>query len=350
LFESEDGDAFARYAKTGASANAYTSFDRTCYLFSCSENFDASFEILLDFVQHPYFTQQTVEKEQGIIGQEISMYDDSPDWVVLVNVLECLYHNNPVRINIAGTAETIAKIDADLLYKCYNTFYNLQNMFITVSGNVNADHVLELCDRYLKDTPPVVVETKPYNEPYEVVSTYKEQSMAVAMPQFIWGIKLDCEGYLPLKERTEISMILSLLVGQQSSFYNQLLNDGLINKAFSASLFDGRNFASILFSGESSNPDMVVEKIKIALNEMKVSGVDPIEFELIRKQYYGRYLMSFNHVEGIGDALTDCACDDTDLFDEARIFAEMTVEDLNTRLKSAFITERSALSVIKPVQ
>lgn len=349
LFESEDGDAFAKYAKTGASANAYTSFDKTCYLFSCSDKFEESFEVLLDFVQHPYFTQATVEKEQGIIGQEISMYDDSPDWIVLFNTLESLYHNNPVRINIAGTAQTIAKINADLLYQCYHTFYNLQNMFIVVCGNVSTDTVVDLCEKHLKEQEGFEVETKPYNEPYEIVRSYKEQQMPVAIPQFMLGIKMDCEGYLPTKERIEISMLISLLVGSQSKLYNQMLSDGFINKEFGASLFDGRNFASILFSGESKVPNKVVETLKETILTLQKDGIDPEEFELIRKQYYGRYIMAFNNVEGIGDALTDCACDGSGLFDEISIFENMTVNDLNQRLKTAFDLNRCALSVITPI-
>lgn len=350
LFESEDGDAFAKYAKTGASANAYTSFDKTCYLFSCSDKFEESFSVLLDFVQHPYFTQETVEKEQGIIGQEISMYDDAPDWIVLFNALESLYHNNPVRINIAGTARSIAQIDADLLYKCYETFYNLQNMFIVVSGNVTADTVISLCQKHLKNTPGFEVETKPYNEPYEIVCPYKEQRMPVSIPQFIWGIKMDCEGYLPTKERIEISMLLSILTGSQSALYNQMINQGLINKEFGASLFEGRNFASILFSGESNNPEAVVEQLKNTISQLQKTGIDPEEFELIRKQYYGRYIMAFNNVEGIGDALTDCACDGSNLFDEITIFETMTVTDLNQRLNLSFDLSRSTLSVVSPIK
>ncbi len=349
LFESEDGDAFARYAKTGAAANAYTSFDRTCYLFSCTDQFEESFKILLDFVQHPYFTQATVEKEQGIIGQEISMYDDSPDWVVLFNALEGLYHNNPVRINIAGTAQTIAKIDADLLYQCYNTFYNLQNMFIVVSGNVDAKQVLALCDQYLSDTPPVEVETMPYDEPFEVVKDYTEQSMPISIPQFIWGFKLDTDGYLPLKDRTEISMLLSVLTGQQSALYNQLLNEGLINKDFGASLFDGRNYACILFSGESKDPKQLVERLKQAIKQWQIDGIDEDEFQLIRRQFYGRYLMAFNNVEGIGDALTDCACDGSGLFDEAAIIEQTTVNNINHQLQTVFNFDRTTLSVVNPL-
>ena len=130
LFENEDCDVFSLYAKTGASANAYTSFDKTCYLFSCTDNVYESLEILLSFVQSPYFTEETVQKEQGIIGQEIRMYDDNAGWRVFFNMLQGMYQNHPVKIDIAGTVESIAKINADLLYQCYNTFYNLSLIHI----------------------------------------------------------------------------------------------------------------------------------------------------------------------------------------------------------------------------
>ena len=152
LFESEELDAFQRFAATGASANAYTSFDKTCYLFQCSDRFDQSLEILLDFVQHPYFTPQTVEKEQGIIGQEITMYYDVPGWMSTFNLLRCLYKNHPVRIDIAGTVESISHITDKLLYDCYNTFYNLHNMALAVVGNVTPEQVLAVCDRCLTDS------------------------------------------------------------------------------------------------------------------------------------------------------------------------------------------------------
>jgi predicted Zn-dependent peptidase len=143
LFENEDTGAFEQYAKTGAIANAYTSFDRTAYLFMCSENFNPSLEILLNFVQNPYFTQETVDKEQGIIAQEIRMNQDDPNWKLFFNSLKSMYHHHPVRIDIAGTVESIQKIDADLLYRCYHTFYNLHNMTLCIAGNVKTEEILE---------------------------------------------------------------------------------------------------------------------------------------------------------------------------------------------------------------
>ena len=165
LFEGEDGDAFSKYAKTGANANAFTSFDRTCYLFSCSDNFYENLDILLNFVQSPYFTEENVLKEQGIIGQEIRMYDDSPSWRVMFNLLENMYQNHPVRIDIAGTVESIAKIDADLLYKCYETFYNPANMFICIAGNIDADKTLKQIEKTVTKNNPVQITRGSFNEP-----------------------------------------------------------------------------------------------------------------------------------------------------------------------------------------
>ena len=153
LFENEDCDAFERYAHTGASANAYTSFERTAYLFNCTGRLEESLEILLDFVQRPYFTEETVRKEQGIIGQEIRMCEDSPNRRVLFNLLKALYQNCPVRVDIAGTVESIAEITPELLYSCYRSFYNLRNMVLVVAGNVDTDTVLRVADRVLIPAP-----------------------------------------------------------------------------------------------------------------------------------------------------------------------------------------------------
>lgn len=350
LFESEDGDAFERYSKTGASANAYTSFDRTCYLFSCTDRFYDSFDILLDFVQHPYFTEQTVQKEQGIIGQEIRMYDDSPSWVLLLNLFTIMYKNNPVRINIAGTAQTIAKINADLLYKCYDAFYNPANMFITVCGNVDTERVLEAVEKGLKPVDKKEVEQKPYDEPTEVMAPYISQEMPVSLPLFALGFKQDCEGYRSVKERVETEMLLELIIGSQTDFYNELMTEGLINKEFSATYFEGRNYACILFSGESRDPAVLAERIKARIKEVLESGIDENKFESVRRQFYGSYVMNFNNVETVGDMLTGCACSGAGLFDEAEIYENMTAEDLNKRAKESFDFDRLCLSVIEPVK
>ena len=180
LFEGEELDAFEQFAKTGASANAYTSFDRTAYLFSCNENFEESLGILLDFVQKPYFTQETVEKEQGIIGQEIRMYKDLADWEVMFNLLAALYYEHPVRIDIAGTQESIAKIDAELLYDLYRNFYNLNNMVLCVCGNVDCESVITVADSHLEKSEGRKIERNFVYEQPKPVKTLVEESLSVA--------------------------------------------------------------------------------------------------------------------------------------------------------------------------
>lgn len=233
LFESEDLDAFQRYAATGASANAYTSFDKTCYLFSCSGDFKGSLEILLDFVTHPYFTPETVEKEQGIIGQEIKMCQDEPSWEVLFGMLRGMYKKHPVRIDIAGTVESISHITAELLYKCYGTFYNLSNMVLCVAGNVDVDTVLSVADKVLKKQPEKKIERKFHEEPKEVCESYVEEFLPVATPVFALGYKEDVKTpERSLKDVICSNIILELVAGKTSKLYSDMLSDGLINTAF----------------------------------------------------------------------------------------------------------------------
>ncbi|MCL2694636.1 MAG: insulinase family protein, partial [Oscillospiraceae bacterium] len=165
LFENDECDAFQLYAKTGANANAFTSFDKTAYLFSCSQKFEENLRILLSFVQEPYFTDESVAKEQGIIAQEIRMMEDDPGWRVFYNGLQAVYHNNPVRIDIGGTVESIAEIDKELLYRCYKTFYNLNNMVLSIAGNFDVEKTLEICDELLKPTPDLGLEAVFPKEP-----------------------------------------------------------------------------------------------------------------------------------------------------------------------------------------
>ena len=189
LFENDECDAFDLYAKTGANANAYTSFDKTAYLFSCSQKFEENLRILLGFVQEPYFTDATVAKEQGIIGQEIKMYDDDPQWRVMFNYLKAMYHSHPIQQDIAGTVESISHITPELLYRCYDTFYNLGNMVLALAGNLDIQKVLQVCGRLLKPSTPVTVRRVIPPEPDSVVRPQVEERLSVALPLFQFGFK-----------------------------------------------------------------------------------------------------------------------------------------------------------------
>ncbi|MBC8545543.1 insulinase family protein [Clostridiaceae bacterium NSJ-31] len=349
LFESEDGDAFARYAKTGASANAYTSFDKTCYLFSCSENFKESIEILLDFVTHPYFTEETVRKEQGIIGQEIKMYDDNPDWRVLFNLLEALYQNNPVRVDIAGTVESIAQIDADLLYRCYNTFYNLNNMVLAVAGNFEIDTVIEAADRILKPAENLSIEAKVPDEPREVGEHRVEIKLPVAMPMFNIGFK-----ELPGSKRENAlgqvldEILLEIIAGEASPLYRRLYDAGLINSTFGTESFTGRDYCAALFSGESRDPDRVYEELCAEIERIQREGVDAAAFARCKKAIYGRYIRMLSYVDDIASAMLQAHFSNFELYELLDVIADCEIETLNARLRDNFAREYSALSVVAP--
>lgn len=348
LFESEELDAFERYAKTGASANAYTSFDKTCYLFSCSKNFDKSLEILLDFVTQPYFTPETVKKEQGIIGQEIKMCNDDPGWESLFALLRAMYHRHPVKIDIAGTVDSISRITADLLYGCYETFYNPANMALAVAGNVSVEGVLEVADRILKPKKCRKIERKFEAEPASVVEDTVIRRLPVAMPIFTIGFKEDIKTpERTLKEVTESNILLDIIAGKTSPLYESLIDEGLINTAFDTEYFEGYGYSAHIFSGESENYEKVRERINNEIEKLKKTGVDEKDFERIKKKHYGSFIMNFNDVDSIANSLVGAYFNGEGLFDQLEVLESITAEDINSRLRNVFAVENSSMSVIK---
>jgi len=355
LFENEDCDAFARFAKTGASANAFTSFDRTCYLFSASSRLPENLEILLDFVTSPYFTPETVEKERGIITQEIRMYDDNPDWRVFFNLLSALYHVNPVKIDIAGTAESIQKIDAPLLYRCYNTFYNLNNMALAVAGNFSEEEVLAVCDRVLKKAEDITVESVPPKEPELPVKQYAEQKLPVSLPMFHIGFKetpWDEGGFGEQKGMSYAhscaEVFLEIFCGEASPLYRELYDQNLINASFGSELMMGRGYSCFIFAGESKDPKAVYSRILSALEDYRRKGIDPEEFETARKAVYGRIVRGYNNIESTANGLVLSHFYGITLFSSLESVSAMTLDDVNALLKTCLKRERGALSVILP--
>ncbi|OUP70961.1 peptidase M16 [Anaerotruncus colihominis] len=352
MFENEDGDAFAKYAKTGASANAYTSFDKTAYLFACTDRFEESLEILLDFVRRPYFTKESVQKEQGIIGQEIRMYDDDGEWRVQFNLLQALYHNHPVRIDIAGTVESIAEIDDQLLYRCYRTFYNLNNMVLCVAGNFDIDAVLRVADRVIKpDEKPVEIERRHVDEPESICKPLVEQKFAVAAPLFQFGFK-GCGGNPRenLKNQILDEILAEIIAGDASPLYRRMYDAGIINSTFGSEIMAGRDYMCAIFSGESREPERVADEIKAEVARMRREGVDKKMFELCRRATYGRYIGMYTRtasVAGLMSAVYFAGMDD--MYALLDIVANATPDQMNERLQIAFNPEKSALSIVRPL-
>lgn len=350
LFESEEGDAFSLYAKTGASANAYTSFDVTCYLFSCTDKFEESLEILFDLIQSPYFTTETVAKEQGIIGQEIKMYQDSPEWKVTMNLLQALYHNHPINIDIAGTVETIAQITPEILYECYNSYYNLNNMVLCIAGNAEPEKIIEIADKKLKINEPVQTESIFPDEPYEVKQSYIEQCLPVAIPLFALGFKEKApKSFASTKEILCTSIILKAFAGSGSSLYKRLLDEKLINSSFGTEYMEGCGYRTIIFEGESDNPEKAAKIIKEEILKLHQTGISEQDLENARRAVYGEIAYSFDSPSAIASEVINAEFTGRGIAEASEIIADITLSDINERLKAQLDAENCCLSVIKGI-
>ena len=350
LFESEDEDAFELFAKTGASANAFTSFESTCYLFSCTDMFYESLEILLGFVQNPYFTKETIAKEQGIIAQEIKMYEDDPQWRVTFNYLKAMYHNHTIKDDIAGTVESIAKITPELLYKCYNTFYNLNNMALCLVGNVDTDKVLKICDSLLKFAEPVTIERIFEDEPNTVVKDYIEQKLSVAFPLFQFGYKEEIGGEMKSeKDIAAVEVLLDIIASDSSPLFKKLLDEGLINEtSFSYEYFEGAGYATVFFDGESKNPHRTVELIAAEIERYKLEGIPKEDFERSKKSLYGSNISMLNSTASIANVIVSLNFKDREFFTYIDAFSSLELSDVEDKLKEIFNSDRTVLSTIFP--
>lgn len=348
LFENEDCDVFELYAKTGASGNAFTSFDKTCYLFNCSKNYQESLRILLDFVQKPYFTQATVDKEQGIIGQEIKMTNDNPDWRLFFNLLRGMYHNHPVKIDIAGTVESIAQIDAELLYKCYYTFYNLNNMVLSIAGNINAEEVLAICDECLKPCEDKGLETVFPDEPDSIVTPEIYENQPVGATLFSIGYKCaSCSGMERLKKTMAASIAASMLTDASTDMYKKLLDKEIINSSFASEVFYGDGYFTVIFSGESDKPEIVRKSLSNEIGRIIADGLNEKDFARIKKSTYGALIRELNNVEAVANLLINAHMDGVSPYDTINVLSELTSGDVYEFIKNELCEDKTVLSVIK---
>lgn len=349
LFASENGDAFELFAKTGASANAYTSFEKTAYLFSCTDNFNQSLEILLDFVQAPYFTEENVEKERGIIAQEIKMYQDSPEWKVYINLLGALYHNHPVKIDIAGSVESIAKITPEVLYNCYKAFYNLHNMALCIVGDLDPDEVLAVIDKKLQYSSPIEIDRYFPQEPKTVYKKFVSEEFDINSSIFCLGFKEDISSNVTTKDSVYTDLILSYLTSPSSEMYGELLESGLINIAsFTGEHLEGPGYSAVIFSGESQNPEKAAEVIKKYTAKLLSSGIKKEDFERIKKAVYGKSMSVYNSVSSTANVLLGFVLSGKDFFGYMKELENATLEELNKRIAAHFKEDNSSLSVAVP--
>lgn len=347
LFENEDSDVFELYAKSGADGNAMTGFENTIYLFNCTDNYAESLRILLDFVQKPYFTEENVEKERGIISQEIRMTLDLPKRRCFFNLLGAMYHDHPVKVDIAGSEESIAEITPELLYKCYYSFYDLHNMALAVAGDLDVDEVIAICDECLKPCEDKRVEVQMPDEPLTVVKDRVEENFKVGMPIFNIGFKCaPCAERELLKKESVAELMLSLLTGRMSPLAKKLRDEQLISGTLSHEVFDGRGFFSLIVSGESEQPERVKEMLCEEIERVKREGFDAEDFELLKKAEFGASVRSMNSPESYAENMLAYHFIGADAFEQERVIASITFNDVNAAVHEFFSEDRMTLSVI----
>ena len=281
LFESEEGNVAERFAALGAMSNAYTNHTATTYLFSTSERFQEALELLLRFVQQPYFTEESVRKEQGIIGQELRMYLDDPRVAVFQNLMEALYHEHPVRVEIGGTVESIERISVDDLYLCHRTFYSPSNMVFFATGDVDPAGVFDAVHRLVPSERSGPVERLRPKEPEAVRSELVRRAMPVGVPLIDIGFKDDPARENPLQREIEMEILLDWLVGSSSGIYQTLYAEGLVSEHFRASYFSGHDFAASVRGGPTPDPDRLLARLLALLGERCRAGLarDAVERE-----------------------------------------------------------------------
>ncbi|MCK2157816.1 pitrilysin family protein [Exiguobacterium sp. 17-1] len=350
MFESEQGDVFQEFGRLGASANAFTSFSRTAYLFSATSLIEQNLETLIDFVQDPYFTEESVEKEKGIITQEIQMYQDNPGWRLFFGLIESMYAKHPVRIDIAGTPESIDQITADDLYTCYRTFYHPSNMVLFVVGNIDPAETLALikANQAKKDyTDRPAIERDYGVEPKNVFRKRFELELDVKSPKVLIGYKDNSlGGQEQLRRELTSELLLHLLFDQTSSTYLELYEDGLIDDTFSFDYSSEEEFAFATFGMETEDPDRFITAYE------KLLSVRPEfeETEVVRKRnmMQGKFLRSLNSPEFIANQFSRHALAGTNLFTLPTLIASITKEEIEARFDELFALENRAISIVKP--
>ena len=354
MFENADGsDSFARFAALGADANAYTSYSRTAYLFSCTEHFEESLDELLRFVTQPHFTEASVQKEQGIIAEEIRMYEDNPWDQCLQKLLEAMYRTHPVRKNICGTVESISRITPELLDQCYRAFYTPSNMALVVCGDLSPEEVMASVDRVLPTEEVAARAVRVSEEDRDAVVKHRVSAkMQVAKPIFSIGIK-DRHFVGSPRERfrreLEMTMLDEILFSRSEPFYNDLFERGVITPSFGAGYSCGEDFAFHCISGESDTPEAVLGELKDYLAQVRERGISEEAFERCRRVMYADEVRAYDSTEEIASRLLSFAFEDVDLFACLDILQSITKADLERLLETAFEEDCFALAVICPI-
>jgi predicted Zn-dependent peptidase len=350
MFDNEEGNALQDLATNGAEPNAFTANAMTGYYFDSTEHFEENLKILLSFVSIPYFTEESVAKEQGIIAQEIRMIEDNPDWQIYTRMMKCLYSKSPVRTSIAGTVESISHITAETLYQCHKAFYTPSNMILVVVGDVEPGHIVDLARDILPKEGGPAIPRDYGEEPMEICEKESSIQMEVSSPQFLTGFKCrpakNGEEYLRMAAIGDIAC--DILLGDSSPLYLRLYDEGLINTSFGGSFEMMPGVAYLYAGGDSKDSRRVVREICQEARRLVEEGIDEDFYQRVKRAAFGSNLRGLNSFENVAVSLTEGYFHGYDPFRFPQVFDDITKQDISDFLRDNIIPERSVFSEILP--
>ena len=355
LFFNEDGsDSFERFSEYGADANAYTSFNKTAYLFSCTDRFEDSLGELIYFVTHPYFTEESVQAEIGIISEEIKMYEDNPGDRCFYGMLEGMYEHHSIRRNICGDVDSIRKITPELLYNCHSAYYTPENMALVVCGNVDADVVIDIADKHLVcyckkyDAQP---SRKDQTESPFVFESYVEAQMQVSKPMFSIGYKdvnISADARERIRRDAVMSILNEMIFARSAELYSSLFESNMISPAFSYGYTISKDFAYSSVAGEADDPKAVLDEISEHIKTLKARGLDRGEFERAKRVMYAEAVKTFDSTESVANSLFAFVCEDAEMLEFTDVLADITFDEISAIFENAFDNRTVTLSVVIP--
>ena len=352
LFDNPDGtNADDNFSALGAYCNAYTSNDRTAYLFSTTDNEEQCLEELIRFVMSPYFTDATVKKEIGIIAQEIRGCIDDPYDRCYIGMLEGMYHNNPVKLEICGSEESISEITPETLYRCCQDFYIPSNMLLCVSGRLSPEKVIEIVDKIVVNRGVSRPQIIGFDEPKNIVSQYVKTEMPVGKPIFSIGVKdsdIPTDARERYKRAETINILLNMMFSEAGDFYLGMLEKNLLSPGFDVGYSSNSKTAYVMMSGESDAPETLLSEIKKHISRSIENGFDRHDFDREKKCMYASYVSEFDLAEDIAFALMSYTWEGLDLFSYPEIIGEITFEDTVSIANEIFKDEYFTLSVVEP--
>jgi predicted Zn-dependent peptidase len=351
MFEQENGtNSLDVLSSMGVNANAYTTNNHTAYLFEDSNGkFYEALDEFMNYVQNPYFTDENVEKERGIIEQEIMMYDDYPDWKLYMNAMKAMYHKNPINIDVAGTKETIAEITKDTLYETYNAFYKPDNMAIVVCGDFEPENIIQEIEKRMTLVSSNKTVKRLYEEePEEIVKPKVEDEMNISMPLFMIGYKDDVSSENQIKKDLALDIIFNILIGDSSELYHNLYEEGLLQSEPTFIYENSKTYSHILIQGQSEQYDEVIKKIEDGIENLKQNGIDEKVFDRIKKKLYGEYVKSYNDANSIATSFLQNYFRDINPLDYFEEFKGLDKEYAMQVLENAFQKEKMVVSIVKP--